>query len=174
MTHYQMLARTHWTRYAPTRTAALEDPEEFFRALGGQVHAQVTALAVTLAGPDLPGESYLAKAGRLQAARLQAEETVLAELVWIWEPEHSAAQAREEWELDRTPDSWLASWAERIQDSPEDQTPGTQELAEIAAAWALPVTFLRGLLDAPFPNEHLTQNRELLARAAERRYQMTR
>lgn len=171
MTRYQTLARAHWAKYAPARLAALEDPEEFFRILGEQVPAQVSELAVTLAGPDLPGETYLGKVGRLQAARLQAEEAVLAELVWISAPEQSPDEAREEWELDRTPDSWLASWAERIQDSPDDQTPATAELAELAATWAVPVTFLHGLLAAEDPTGYLTGHRELLARAADRRYQ---
>lgn len=173
MTHYQALAQAHWARYAPARTAALENPEEFFQALGTQVHEQVTALAATLAGPDQPGEDYLTKAGRLGAARVQAEETVLAELVWISDPEQAPAEARETWELDRTSDSWLAWWAEKIQDSPEDQTPSTAELTELAAEWMLPVAFLQTLLESPFPAETLTGNRELLDRAADRRYQAT-
>jgi hypothetical protein len=170
MTHYQVLARRHWTRYAPKRVAALENPEEFFRVLGEQVHEQVTTLAARLAGPDLPDEDTLAKTGRLQAARLQAEEAVLTDLVWIVEPETSAAEDREAWELDRTPDSWLASWASRVQESPEDQTPSTRELATLAAEWAVPVQFLEGLLGAEDPAQHLREHPEVLRRAADRRY----
>lgn len=171
MTHYQTLAREHWTRYAPRRTAALPNPDEFFQTLGQEVHHQVTALTARLAGPDRPGESYLEKAGRLGAARLQAEELVLTELVWISSPETTPGQDREAWEADRTSDSWLASWAERIQDSPEDQTPSTEELAELAAQWMLPVTFLEALLEAEFPAQYLTENSALLGRAANHRYQ---
>lgn len=171
MTHYQTLARQHWTRYAPRRTAALSNPDEFFQTLGQEVHQQVTALTAELAGPDLPRESYLEKAGRLGAARLQAEEVVLTELVWISSPETTPVEEREAWEADRTSDSWLASWAERIQESPEDQTPSTEELAELAAQWMLPVTFLEALLEAEFPAQSLTDHQELLARAADHRYQ---
>jgi len=171
MTHYEALAREHWTRYAPSRVAALEDPAEFFQTLGAQVHQQVTALTASLTGPDLPGESYLQKAGRLQAARLQAEETVLSELVWISAPELSPAGAREQWELDRTADSWLAGWAERIQDLPEEEAPATAELIELAAQWAVPVSFFRGLLAAPVPAIYLREQETLLAQAADRRYQ---
>lgn len=171
MTHYQTLAQTHWERYAPTRVANLPDPTLFFQELGAQVHQQVTELAASLAGPDLPQETTLQKAGRLNAARMQAEEVVLTELVWIQHPELSPTETREAWELDRTPDSWLASWAEKIQESPQDQTPSTEELAELAAEWMLPTTFLQALLRAPFPAEFLTQHRETLRRAADRRYQ---
>jgi hypothetical protein len=171
MTHYEALAREHWTRYAPNRVAALEDPDEFFQTLGAEVHQQVTALAATLAGTDLPGESYLQKAGRLQAARLQVEETVLSELVWINDPELSPDEAREQWELDRTADTWLASWAERIQDLPEDQAPATAELVELAAQWALPTSFFQGLLAAPIPAILLREQETVLAQAANRRFQ---
>ncbi|MFV0551365.1 MAG: hypothetical protein ACK5L6_05520 [Anaerorhabdus sp.] len=170
MTHYQTLARQHWTRYAPSRVAAIPNPDEFFQTLGQDVHQQVTALTAELAGPDLPEETYLAKVGRLNAARLQAEELVLQELVWITSPETTPDEDREAWDLDRTSDSWLASWAERIQDSPEDQTPSAEELAEIAAQWMLPVSFLQALLEAEFPAQYLSEHSEMLARAADHRY----
>lgn len=120
------------------------------------------------AGPGR--ESYLEKVGRLGAARLRAEEIVLTDLVWISSPETSPAEAREAWELDRTSDSWLASWAERIQESPEDQMPATEELVDLAAEWMLPVTFLQALLEAEFPAQFLREHQETLAQAAERRY----
>ncbi|QUY61712.1 hypothetical protein [Gulosibacter molinativorax] len=170
MTHYQTLARTHWTRYAPTRVEAIPNPDEFFQMLGQQVHEQVTELTVQLAGQDRAGESYLEKVGRLGAARLRAEEIVLTELVWISSPETSPAEAREAWELDRTSDSWLTSWAERIQESPEDQMPATEELVDLAAEWMLPVTFLQALLEAEYPAQFLREHQETLAQAAERRY----
>lgn len=170
MTHYQTLARQHWTRYASARVTALPNPDEFFQTLGQEVHHQVTALTVQLAGPDVPEESYLEKVGRLSAARLQAEELVLTELVWITSPETTPVEDREAWEADRTSDTWLASWAERIQDSREDQTPSTEELTELAAQWMLPAVFLEALLEAEFPAQYLTEQSELLARAADRRY----
>lgn len=171
MTHYQTLARQHWTRYAPSRVTAIPNPAEFFQTLGQEVHQQVTALTAELAGQGPPEETYLEKVGRLNAARLQAEELVLQELVWITSPETTPDEDREAWEADRTSDSWLAFWAERIQDSPEDQTPATEELAELAAQWMLPVSLLEALLEAEFPAQYLTGHSELLARAADHRYQ---
>jgi hypothetical protein len=42
----------------------------------------VLGLEDDLAGPDTPGEDYLAKVGRLRNARMRAEEMALAELVY--------------------------------------------------------------------------------------------
>jgi hypothetical protein len=93
MNKYGELAREHWARTDPARYAAIEDPETFFAALGEQAESQIQELAQRLAGPDQPGEEYLQKVGRLNMARLQAEEAVLGELVWIAAPEQSERPA---------------------------------------------------------------------------------
>jgi len=77
---YGELAKRHWTRTDPARVQAMTDPETFFRELGEQVETQVQQLMLSLAGPDQPGEEYLQKVGRLNMARLQAEEVVLTAL----------------------------------------------------------------------------------------------
>jgi hypothetical protein len=168
MTKYATTARRHWEQHAPARLAALEDPETFFRELGEQIQGQVTDLADDLAGPDLPGEDYLAKTGRLTAARTRAEEAVLTELLWSTR-ETAVAQAREEWEQTRTPDSWLATWAERIQAHP-DLEPATAEIEALAAEWALSPRFLSGVMTAPSPREHLRAHAGILAEAANLRF----
>ena len=43
---------------------------------GAPLHLSAAGLAELLAGDDRPGEGYLAKAGRLTAARHQAEEII--------------------------------------------------------------------------------------------------
>lgn len=86
MNRYGRMAMEHWREAAPNRFAAIPDPEAFFSTLGLEVESRVQALQSQLAGPDPVGEEYLAKVGRLNAARSQAEEAALAELVWI-EPE---------------------------------------------------------------------------------------
>ena len=90
---YSAIAKKHWTRTDPARVAAIPDSEAFFRELGEQVESQVQELAQTLAGPDQPGEEYLQKVGRLNMARLQAEERVLSDLVWISGPQQSEEPA---------------------------------------------------------------------------------
>ncbi|TDD65400.1 TnpV protein [Jiangella aurantiaca] len=83
MNRYGRLAMEHWQQVAPQRVEELEDPTAFFSTLGQQVETRVQELQDQLAGADVPGEDYLAKVGRLNMARLQAEEMALAELVWL-------------------------------------------------------------------------------------------
>ena len=92
-TKYGDLAKRHRTRTDPARVQAMTDPETFFRELGEQVETQVQQLMLSLAGPDQPGEEYLQKVGRLNMARLQAEEAVLTDLVWISGPEEDEEPA---------------------------------------------------------------------------------
>jgi hypothetical protein len=86
MNKYGQLVMRHWERTDPARYQALEDPQTFFRELGEQAETQIQELAASLAGPDQPGEEYLQKVGRLNMARLQAEEAVLSDLILIPEP----------------------------------------------------------------------------------------
>ena len=86
MNDYGRLAMMHWRRWLPTRYATIQDPEVFFSTLGRQAENQVLDLAEQLEGPDLPGETYLEKIGRLNMARMQAEELVLREVILL-EPE---------------------------------------------------------------------------------------
>ena len=86
MNRYGRLAMVHWRRWLPARYATITDPEVFFSTLGRQAENQVLDLAEQLEGPDLPGEGYLEKVGRLNMARMQAEELVLREVILL-EPE---------------------------------------------------------------------------------------
>jgi len=104
MNHYGMTAQRHWQRWLPTRYAAIQDPDSFFSTLGEQVANRIADLTLDLAGDDPPAEDYLVKVGRLNMARLQAEEIVLREQVLL-PPEPGA-----------DPDT----------DAPDEQTPGSQ------------------------------------------------
>ena len=83
MNRYGQMARKHWARWLPARYAAIKDPTSFFSDLGNQAEQRIDQLTDRLAGEDPPGEDYLAKAGRLGQARMQAEEIVLAELILL-------------------------------------------------------------------------------------------
>lgn len=87
---------------------------------------------------------------------------------WLEDPDPTV-ELRETWELDRTPDDWLAGWADRIQDAPETE-PSTVELEQLALDWAVPVEFLRSLLSSEVPSEFLRTNRKTLAKAADTRF----
>lgn len=80
MNKYATMLKDQWTQADPEMVASLEDPETYFSQLGEQAAEQVADLSLNLAGPDKPGEEYLEKVGRLNMARRQAEEIVLAEL----------------------------------------------------------------------------------------------
>ena len=86
MNDYGHLAMVHWRRWLTARYATIQEPEVFFSTLGRQAENQVLDLAERLEGPDLPGEGYLEKIGRLNMARMQAEELVLREVILL-EPE---------------------------------------------------------------------------------------
>lgn len=66
MNQYGAMAQAHWKRFLPTRYSEIEDPEEFFSALGRDVADQIDELACKLAGDDPPAEGYLRKVGRLK------------------------------------------------------------------------------------------------------------
>lgn len=65
-----------WPWFGPSWCAEIEDPDAFWAAIARQFVRQAGELVGDLAGDDRPGEGYLAKAGRLTATRLQAEEII--------------------------------------------------------------------------------------------------
>lgn len=90
MNKYATMARSHWQTWLPGRYAAIREPDSFFSTLGQEAEQQVEELADQIAGDAQPGEGYLERAGRLAAARSQAEEIVLPQMV-LPEPEPGPA-----------------------------------------------------------------------------------
>jgi len=87
---YGLMAQRHWAQWLPRRCATISEPDSYFSTLGQEVAQQIEELTLELAGDDQPGEEYLAKAGRLTAARSRAEEIVLPQRVLLApEPETS-------------------------------------------------------------------------------------
>jgi hypothetical protein len=95
MNQYGAMAERHWGRWLPERYAAITDPGSFFCDLGQEAGQRISDLSLELAGDGPPGEEYLAKAGRLNMARLQAEELVLPELILL-PPEPGAGEDPDE------------------------------------------------------------------------------
>lgn len=81
MNKYGTMARSHWGRWLPERYAAIREPDSFFSTLGQEAEQQIEDLTDQLAGDGQPGEGYLERAGRLAAARSQAEEIVLPQMI---------------------------------------------------------------------------------------------
>lgn len=87
MNIYGLRARDYWRAHAPTRYAELENPEQFFQELGETALSQVDRLARQLEQQIPSGLDYLEQVAQLRAAQKQAEEIVLAELIYSVEPE---------------------------------------------------------------------------------------
>jgi hypothetical protein len=81
MNRYGAMAREHWQLYQPTQYAQLADPATFFTQIGQDMSARITTLSLSLAGDDPGEEGFLEKVGRLNMARLQAEEQVMREML---------------------------------------------------------------------------------------------
>ncbi len=75
---------SHWQKVDPARYAEIPDPKEaFFQQLGERAELEIQQLEDAIAGSDPPNEDYLAKVGRLTAARQAAQERVLGELILL-------------------------------------------------------------------------------------------
>lgn len=84
----------HWKTTDPGRYAQIPEPKEaFFQALGEQAEREIQQLEDAIAGNDPPGEDYLTKVGRLNAARQAAQEGVLSELILIGSPDSTQPPA---------------------------------------------------------------------------------
>ena len=116
MNDYGHLAMMHWRRWLPTRYATIQDPEVFFSTLGRQAENQVLDLAEQLEGPDLPGETYLEKIGRLNMARMQAEELVLREVILL-EPEPETADTDDDQEDPNSMDLFVRLQNEAVREA---------------------------------------------------------
>ena len=95
MNRYGLMAQRHRAQWLPQRYATISEPDSYFSTLGQDVAQQIEDLTLELAGDDRPGEQYLAKAGRLTAARSRAEEIVLPQRVLLT-PEPQTSQDPED------------------------------------------------------------------------------
>jgi hypothetical protein len=79
MNQYGQMAMRHWRKYRPEQFRQIQDPDTFFTNLGEQISAEITELAAELEGTPPDGENFLQRVGRLNTARLNAQEQVLRE-----------------------------------------------------------------------------------------------
>jgi len=86
---YAQIARRHYEMHLPGRLAAIpeEERDSFFSTLGEQIADLVESYELALRGPDPADEEFMARLGRFQMARLQAEERARAELLPTPDPE---------------------------------------------------------------------------------------
>jgi hypothetical protein len=98
MNKYAHLAIRHWQKTDPDRYNAIpaSERETFFTELGERAESEIQQLQDQLAGPDPGNETYFEKVGRLNMARLQAEEIVLPDLILIPEPSREKDEEMED------------------------------------------------------------------------------
>lgn len=80
---YARAAEAHMRTYLPARYHQIDDPEAYFTQLGEEIAGQVHALEITLAATEPAATDYLVRAGQLRAARMEAEEIVFSDLVYL-------------------------------------------------------------------------------------------
>ena len=108
MNTYGKFAQEAWRTTAPAEYALIPDPAQWFEQLGEEASIRVEDLTTALAGPDPVGESFLEKWGRLNAAKMQAEEIVRAEMLT---PDPSVQQGEDE-----DPESGMAETLEEMKE----------------------------------------------------------
>jgi hypothetical protein len=91
MNKYGAMLRRQWESADPRFVESLNDPTEHFSQMGERVQEEILELLPSLEGTDPAGETFLQKVGRLNAARSQAEEIVLAE----YQPPSDSSEADE-------------------------------------------------------------------------------
>lgn len=77
---YGMMAQRHMQDYLPQRYDAIRDPASYFAQVGEEVLREINAIT---AGWERTRPTEMADAASRNMARMQAEEMVLAELVYL-------------------------------------------------------------------------------------------
>jgi hypothetical protein len=107
MNQYAAQAQRHWQTFLPRRYATLSDPSSYFSTLGQQAAEQIEDRTRQLAGPDQPGEGYLDKLGRLNNAKMRAEEEILPQLILIDPGTDDPPASDEAIAATSPPDEWV-------------------------------------------------------------------
>lgn len=84
MNRFGTQAMEAWKTLAPSQFAQIPDPSSHFSQLGVQAEQEWTQLWPQLVGSDEPGEGFFSKAGRIEAAKLRAEEIIRDQ--WLTPP----------------------------------------------------------------------------------------
>jgi len=104
MNTYGKRAQQAWQQLAPSAYAQIPDPNQHFSTLGHEAQNQIADLTTQMAGPDEPGESFEHKVGRLNSAKMRAEEIVAADLLTPpreqWDPTNDPGDEPDEWSLE--------------------------------------------------------------------------
>ena len=81
MNRFGRFALESWQTLAPAALSQIPDPNRHFSELGEEAESQWASLWPQLLDPDMPGEDFFTKAGRVEAAKRPAEEMSGADLL---------------------------------------------------------------------------------------------
>ena len=104
MNTYGKRAQQAWQQLAQSAYAQILDHNQHFSMLGREAQDKIADLTTQLVGPDEPGESFEHKVGRLNSAKMRAEEIVAADLLIPpreqWDPTNDPGDEPDEWCLE--------------------------------------------------------------------------
>lgn len=124
MNTYGHRAMAYWRLHRPRDLAAITDPAAFFEELGDRVASEVEELETALAGTAPPGEGWTERVGRLNMARLMAEERVMAELGYsTWEDDEDEPPTDATGAYVGGPPGWEPLWPPGPPEPPEPPEP---------------------------------------------------
>jgi hypothetical protein len=83
MNRYGRMAHEHTRQHRPAAFASMDDPVAHFTRLGEEVADRITQLRDELVGPLRPEKNLEGYRRLSYQARRQAEELLLAEMVWL-------------------------------------------------------------------------------------------
>ncbi len=125
------MSRSRFNQIVTARYEELEiPPEDRNPNLAEEMELEALERSHQLAGPDQPGEEYLAKVARLTAARRQAEEMVISEMLpqppedWV-DPGEGVAE----------PPAWPTDPTHRLNDEEYVATLTDEQIQEQLKAW---------------------------------------
>lgn len=119
------MAAQWYQEYLPQVYDKIADKEKYFGQLGDRAQQEIQQVADALAGTDPPGETFLQKAGRLQAAEQAATELVMRETLMSQPPPDWPDS---DYPPPETPDPSIP---------PQASTPEDRELAEALSDFQL-------------------------------------
>lgn len=124
---FARMAQDHWQTARPLSLARIPEKERaaFFRELGEQAAEELETQWMSLAGTDPAGESAQQKERRLNMAKLQAREVVLAEMILIPEDPTMFAEDEPTWgDVEADQEEELDTFQEwKLDQDPQDQGP---------------------------------------------------
>lgn len=129
MNRFGRIAQARWMALAPTAYAQIPDPSSHFSTLGQQAEAAWVDVVDQLTGPDLPEETYFDKVGRINNAKMRAQELIEAD--WLTppaevieaDPEDDGDQLDQEsarqtvWWMAEDPERWQVSGATSLSEA---------------------------------------------------------